>query len=164
MEGKTLAESYLDSVLLTGFKITSLEYLRLGIIEESGEIAGKIKKFKRGDYTQEQFRVQIGKEIGDLCWYLVLYAKRNGKPIKNFREPREKKIMESINTIEILKGHLVKAKHPRHRHRIIEGILGSATDLAWNFGYTMEDITRMNSEKCKDRMLRGKIKGSGDER
>lgn len=164
MEGKTLAEQYLENVLLTGYKITSLEYLRLGIIEEAGEIAGKIKKFRRGDYSVEQFRYQTGKEIGDLCWYLVLYASRNGHHIKDFRAPRNKRIMESIDNIEILKGQLAKAKHPRHKHKIIENILGSATDLAWSFGYTMEDITRINSEKCRDRFLRNKIKGSGDER
>lgn len=38
-----LMKNYLESVLVTGSKIDSLDYIHLGIIEESGEIAGKVK-------------------------------------------------------------------------------------------------------------------------
>ena len=45
----------------------------LGITEEAGEVAGKVKKWLRGDYNGdvEQFRQDIQKELGDLLYYIA---------------------------------------------------------------------------------------------
>lgn len=48
----------------------------LGIAEEAGEVAGKIKKFFRGDYTREQTREMVLLELGDVAWYLARIAKQ----------------------------------------------------------------------------------------
>lgn len=58
-----LANKYLQSVLVTGGKIKSLEYARLGIWEELGEVAGKVKRFRRGDYNKEEFRSNMKKSL-----------------------------------------------------------------------------------------------------
>jgi NTP pyrophosphatase (non-canonical NTP hydrolase) len=46
----------------------------LGLVEEAGEVAGKVKKWYRGDYdgNSEQFREEIQKELGDLLWYTAM--------------------------------------------------------------------------------------------
>ena len=52
-----------------------LECLTLGLCSEAGEIAGKIKKFHRGDYHRgdamdNSLKLLLLSEIGDCLWYL----------------------------------------------------------------------------------------------
>ena len=161
---ENLAKEYLQSVLITGSNIKSLEYARLGIWEELGEVAGKVKRFRRGDYKKEDFKSQIKKELGDLTWYLTLYNHINGTPTRTFREPHNKRVMESLDNLYMLQGYLLTAENPKFRGLTIEAMTNSVTDLAWSFGFTMEDITKANIEKTKDRLSRGKIRGQGDGR
>lgn len=52
-------------------KDSALAYLSLGFINEAGEVAGKIKKFYRGDYElTEEKKNEILKEVGDSLWYM----------------------------------------------------------------------------------------------
>lgn len=44
--------------------------LALGIAGEAGEIAEKVKKYLRGDFSLEELKKQVTKEAGDLQWYL----------------------------------------------------------------------------------------------
>lgn len=52
--------------------------LTLGICEEGGEIAGKVKKWFRGDYSLTDFfttfKKDIKKEIGDTLYYLAMLS------------------------------------------------------------------------------------------
>lgn len=159
-----LMDKYLKSVLTTGDKINSLDYIRLGIMEEFGEIVGKIKRYRRGDYQKEEFKTNMKKELGDLTWYLVLYQHKNGVTKPGFRAPRNTRIMTNINTLELLKGHLAVAKMPKHKSLIVSTMIDTVTDLAWNFGLTMEDVCNYNMKKTQDRLFRNMIKGQGDER
>lgn len=45
--------------------------LTLGLVNEAGEVAGKLKKVLRGDKTPEQQRAAMLDECGDTLWYLV---------------------------------------------------------------------------------------------
>lgn len=157
-------KEYLDKVLITGNKVESLDYIKLGIIEESGEIAGKIKRLYRGDYTEEVFREQMAKELGDLTWYITLYAYRSNNPIESYRPPRQHDIKKNFFNLEILKGHLLKSHNHKHQQKIINTMMGTIIDIAYNCGYSIEDITKMNVNKILDRLARNKIRGSGDER
>lgn len=50
--------------------IHGLEYISLGLFEESGEVCGKLKKALRdrdGQIDREAFQ----KELGDVCWYVA---------------------------------------------------------------------------------------------
>lgn len=47
-----------------------LSRLALGLTEEAGEIAGKVKKYLRGDFDFEELKKQVSKEAGDQLWYL----------------------------------------------------------------------------------------------
>lgn len=51
-------------------KEKALEYLALGLVSEAGEVAGKVKKFLRGDYDVVP-RDDLEKEMGDVLWYLA---------------------------------------------------------------------------------------------
>lgn len=157
-------QTYLKSVLITGSKIKSLEYLRLGIQEELGEISGKIKRYRRGDYKKDDFKYQIKNELGDLTWYLTLYNHINNTPTRMFREPHDKRIMESLDKLYLLNGHLTKVENSRFRGLIIESMTNSVIDLSWSFGFTMDDICKSNIVKTLGRLSRNKLKGQGDER
>lgn len=48
------------------------EYLILGLCSEVGEVAGKYKKFLRGDFDDiNKFKDCLELELGDIFWYLV---------------------------------------------------------------------------------------------
>ncbi len=47
-----------------------LSRLALGLTEEAGEIAGKVKKYLRGDFNHAELKKQVSKEAGDQLWYL----------------------------------------------------------------------------------------------
>ena len=64
---------------------SAIEYLGLGIASEAGEVAGKVKKYVRGDYVvrdpigeglynmhQDEGRLKqdLAAEMGDVCWYV----------------------------------------------------------------------------------------------
>lgn len=58
-------------------KETALAYLTLGLTGEAGEIANKAKKIIRDGGNAEK-RKEIGKELGDVCWYLAVLADELG--------------------------------------------------------------------------------------
>ena len=74
-----------DDALSTAFFIggehlNSIAYCALGLTEEAGEVAGKIKKMYRdndGILDQEQCD-KIGNELGDVLWYLSVLANEIG--------------------------------------------------------------------------------------
>lgn len=49
----------------------SLVYMLLGVGNESGEAQGKLKKVLRGDVHIEDATEDLGKEVGDVLWYLA---------------------------------------------------------------------------------------------
>ena len=48
---------------------SAIEYLALGLNDESGEVAGAFKKYLRGDYDEEELQERIEGEAGDVLWY-----------------------------------------------------------------------------------------------
>tara|TARA_R110001606_G_scaffold173782_2_gene320244 strand:+ start:2379 stop:2753 length:375 start_codon:yes stop_codon:yes gene_type:complete len=58
-------------------KETALAYLTLGLAGEAGEIANKAKKLIR-DGDNPTKREEIGKELGDVCWYLAVLSDELG--------------------------------------------------------------------------------------
>lgn len=53
---------------------SALEYLSLGLVNEAGEAAGKVKKYLRGDYGFITLRENMKGELGDTLWYLAVLA------------------------------------------------------------------------------------------
>lgn len=55
----------------------TIEYTTLGLTSEAGEVAGKVKKYLRGDYdnlSRAQFESDVRKELGGLLWYVAQMA------------------------------------------------------------------------------------------
>jgi len=50
-------------------EIYGLLYTTLGLNDESGEVAGAVKKHIRGDYDEEELRERVTAEAGDVLWY-----------------------------------------------------------------------------------------------
>lgn len=51
--------------------VNTLEYGALGLAGETGEVVDNIKRLLRGDYSKEELRPEILKELGDTLWYLT---------------------------------------------------------------------------------------------
>ncbi len=67
-------EDYSEVALSTSLNLakSDITYPVLGICGESGEVAEKIKKIIRdkGGVVSEQDKLEIGKELGDVLWYI----------------------------------------------------------------------------------------------
>lgn len=50
----------------------------MGLLEESGEVAGVFKRFLRGDFSPDVTATKLHKELGDVLWYLSQIAYDNG--------------------------------------------------------------------------------------
>jgi NTP pyrophosphatase (non-canonical NTP hydrolase) len=53
-------------------KDSNLAYYALGLCDEAGEVAGKVKKLYRdhNGVLTEEYKKEIEKELGDVVWYL----------------------------------------------------------------------------------------------
>ncbi len=70
----------MTTVLTTDDKFKDLLHWVLGINGESGEIAEKVKKIirdKSGQVSAED-KTELAKEIGDVLWYLAVFADQLG--------------------------------------------------------------------------------------
>lgn len=52
-------------------KENAIEYLALGLTSEAGEVAGVVKKKIRDNTYSLEYKQNIKKELGDVCWYLA---------------------------------------------------------------------------------------------
>ena len=74
-------------------KETALAYLTLGLAGEAGEIANKAKKLIR-DGDNPDKRAEIGKELGDVCWYLAVLAEELGMNLGKIMEDNIEKLAD----------------------------------------------------------------------
>lgn len=49
----------------------------MGLLEESGEVAGVFKRLLRGDYDPPVAMAKLFKELGDVLWYVSQIARDN---------------------------------------------------------------------------------------
>jgi NTP pyrophosphatase (non-canonical NTP hydrolase) len=75
-------------------KETALGYLTLGLVNESGEVAGKVKKFLRGDYGLTTLRDEIEAECGDTLWYMAQLLGLLGIPMHDAAQNNLKKLAD----------------------------------------------------------------------
>lgn len=70
---KSKTESYQEFTRSTAIypKDKNIEYLILGLVSESGEVAGVLKKYIRDGFTKEELKEKLIAELGDCFWYLA---------------------------------------------------------------------------------------------
>ena len=61
-------------------EMLNVSYLALGLTNEAGEVAGKIKKIIRDNNSiiSDATRLAIGDELGDVLWYLFMLSNEIG--------------------------------------------------------------------------------------
>mgnify|MGYP000932354050 CR=1 FL=1 len=66
----------LDTLMLSGAERLDLDHMAYGLLEESGEVAGELKRLMREDngHMNTPRREAILKEMGDVLWYLDALA------------------------------------------------------------------------------------------
>lgn len=72
----------------------------LGLTSEAGEVAGKVKKLLRGDYTNIDAQL-VAYELGDVLWYLVRMANNFGYSLDAIANMNMDKLQKRVeaNTI-----------------------------------------------------------------
>lgn len=70
---KSKTESYQEFTSSTAIypKDKNIEYLILGLVSESGEVAGVLKKYIRDGFSKEELKEKLIAESGDIFWYLA---------------------------------------------------------------------------------------------
>lgn len=98
----------LATAMYTGDELNDTMHWVLGVTGESGEIAEKIKKIIRdkNGVISEDDKIEIGKEIGDVLWYLGVLAEQLGTTLD-----------------KVAAGNLAKLKSRQER-----GVLGGSGD------------------------------------
>lgn len=81
-------------------KAFALEYLGLGLTSESGEVAGKIKKYIRDGKLD---RTGVIAEIGDVLWYCAQLCEHFGTTLESVMQYNHDKL-ESRKARQTLNG------------------------------------------------------------
>ena len=78
-------------------------YPTLGLTGEAGEVAEKVKKILRDDngIINEEKRVQIAKELGDVLWYLSQLSTELGFSLDEIAQQNIDKINERLKQNKI---------------------------------------------------------------
>ena len=164
----------MEFTTMTG--VALINYSKLGMLEEIGELAGKIAKNIRGDYaiiaddrhiysTKEAFgkyiRVKdLMLEVGDILWMLNAYLYDN-KGIENLYAVntvpnRPTNHIKLCGTIVNLNGYWINGNINKAFTMIVH--------IIEYFGYTLEEVLYLNIEKLEQRRLNNTIQGNGDNR
>jgi NTP pyrophosphatase (non-canonical NTP hydrolase) len=73
----------LTTVLSTGDSFKDLLHWVLGLNGEAGEVAEKLKKIIRdkNSVVSDEDKAELAKELGDVLWYLAVFASELGVPL-----------------------------------------------------------------------------------
>tara|TARA_R110000824_G_scaffold8450_4_gene38498 strand:+ start:2957 stop:3490 length:534 start_codon:yes stop_codon:yes gene_type:complete len=152
-------------------------YSVVGVIDECGEIAGKIKKLHRdfGGEISDEWSEDISKEIGDVLWYIAEIASIKGWNLSEIDEVNchlegycnckdiSDALMQSNKATCLLMSGVQSSNDLETR--IAMALLIIYLEKMSNFvGKTLMDIMDINIKKVESRRERNVIKGNGDNR
>ena len=164
---------YQQEALKTASEVNTLEYCVLGLVNEAGEVAGVVKKWLRGDYDEATMREKMGKELGDVLWYVAVTADRSCFSVSlqeyELYSEVDMYIQPSVSLgVRQLARAASRVSGTYDNGGSLESplfhVMNRLTDLCESCGHTLESIARANIEKLRDRQKRGVLHGSGDER
>ena len=143
------------------------EYLKLGLMAEVGEAAGKLAKRRRDGVFDEKAFI---KELGDILWFVANLADYYDRERDANFSKRLLKCFERIEVSEALIEACTMCQLAYWVAWLLDGTIAPFMDimvevacLAKTYGYTLEQVAEINLEKLRDRAARGKIQGNGDE-
>lgn len=157
-------------------------YLIMGIVGESGEVCNKLKKALRGDYKlTAQKKKEIGKELGDICWYLFQLLKRYRRKPSDFipdsieiYESRHKNLdIKYINRNSVLLAHMCSSFGERYFVSVVRAgtvkeffcmVLNTLSVMANQLDINLIDVLNNNINKLSVRKKEGVLQGDGDNR
>ena len=94
----------LTTAVLSGDKMLDICHWALGLAGESGEVADKIKKIIRDQKSDPSAidKNDIKKELGDVLWYIAVFADELGISLEDIAETNAQKLQsrKSRNTIK----------------------------------------------------------------
>lgn len=78
--------------------INGVLYTSLGLVNEAGEVGGKVKKMMRDDacIMTDDRKSQIASEIGDVLWYCAMLAHELGIDLSSIAEANIAKLAERM--------------------------------------------------------------------
>lgn len=139
-------KDYVELTKATAINVTAA-HVTAGLQEEIGEVWGLIKRKERGDYDgrEDDYSVDMKKELGDVCWYLAqasLVTRKNvvwGRSYTSFASDFEAWLAGPGDPASIM-------------------------DIAERHDLTFSDIWLTNIQKTYDRWNRNQTIGKGDNR
>lgn len=146
------------------------EYLALGLLAECGELAGVYAKAQRGDSVPyDDYRERVISELGDLCWFVTMIARRYGMEVQYHGAPG---FVNDGTLVSMLTVHL-HSLALRTAARMIEyddcglfvdlwNMMGLIGELAARIQIKFEVVLRYNADKLTARRTAGVLKGSGE--
>lgn len=81
-------------------KKDAIDYLVLGLASEAGEVAGKLSKLLRGDFTEDQHQQwaeEMDKEMSDCLWFISQYCNETETSIGALMELNINKLRDRKN-------------------------------------------------------------------
>lgn len=134
----------------------------IGIEEEFGGLAGKIKRWYRGDYENDKkkFNDDLQAEIGDCLYYVAMAIDRFDGNIDFVLDDSNVKpddIFASWFSLNVCKNLYILDK------KYVE-LFTTLICFANSQSFKIKDIIKYNIKKLEDRQKRGVIKGNGDNR
>jgi NTP pyrophosphatase (non-canonical NTP hydrolase) len=92
-------EKALDTIISTNDDFKDTLHWVLGINGEAGEVAEKIKKIIRdqNSFITQKDKQELVKELGDVLWYLAVFAKQLGYSFDEVANSNLKKLSSRKN-------------------------------------------------------------------
>lgn len=89
----------LKTVLSTGDDFKDMLHWVLGLNGEAGEVAEKLKKIIRDRNSEitEEDRQELAKELGDVLWYIAVFAHDLGVPLQDIAQANLDKLASRQN-------------------------------------------------------------------
>lgn len=159
----------------------NFEYLALGLVNEAGEVAGKIKKKIRGDYDglDTQFVQDVKGEVSDCLWYLFGLFTLADMPLRIV--DASEYFVDTTPVVSVLRdssiglcrrsgniAHLFCLPNPVRYLSTIEievtDVVAKLHSICTVLGFTLEEAAEYNLAKLAKRYATNKIIGSGDNR
>jgi len=146
------------------------ERTELGLIEEVGEVAGKYKKFLRGDYDKAEYDRLVLGELGDVLYYLAMFCLEYKLNIKRLLISDKipnleyEKVLLNIKILYDRVSFLLTKRysHDENTTTHVDYTLQVLEILAGLSGYSIKQVAEANIEKLAKRKANGTIKGNGD--